>query len=666
MKTINFIKYFKKLIVPLVFFALTLTVLINWFGDGLLMGGGEEGFSIFNHRSVFSQIDLWQEVGTGYLMPAYITRLAPIIFVSILRFVKLPIITTQAIFYFVMIYSGLIGFYIFSNEVFKNSKRVKFISFFSSTFYFFNLYSQSQVFGRFLYSSIALWSLTPIFLFCFIKWMETLKLKWLVCLVFVSNIYSLAFSQPAHVLALWAPLFIWVFVKIIEVKKNRSSVIRTFLVAFISWIVFSLWWIYPYFKLGTLAFGQKLSISSNLSSLQGVSQYFPTKEIILLRQSFLFGPSSNIYEFYSSNLIYFISIVVFILFVVGIVKLEKNKNRLFILVTLFVGWFVSKGSNPPLGKVFFEFLFSNFGFTQSLRNSYEKFGLVFLIAYALLYGVGLSFVTSKFKNLFSRMFFVFVIISVSCVVLVWPMWNGNLFTKSLHVKIPIYYEQANVYLNTIKNDGRILHLPIIGGDTVGYKWGYRGVDPAEFLFDKPSVSKILRDKYFDDKYLALYSNFTGKKDYSKQLGEMNVRYLVLHEDLVPEVSGASSSAEVKETLSQNSKIRELKNFGELTVYEYVDKTLPSSLFKTEEDALSPTTVNYRKSDAVSYEVNIKNATSAPFKLIFKETYNDLWEARINGEKINDHFVAYDYANGWKIQKEGDYLIKIVFKVWPWD
>lgn len=643
------------------FFLIAIVIVFLWFSGGKQLGGGEEGLSIFNERPIFSQISLWQEAGTGYLHPIYVARVIPLFLVNLLKPLILDFFVSQALFYFVFIVSGLVGFYLLSKEIFKNSKKVELIPISASLFYFFNLYSQSQIFGRFLYSSLALWSLAPTYLFFWIKWIESAKIKWLIFSIIVSFIFSLAYLQPAHVFAFWTPPFLWVAVKIFKETKHRIRILVLSLAGVSSWAVSGLWWIYPYLRLGVSTFEEKLSAKLNLESLVSVSQYFTTKDIVLLRQSFLFGPASSLFRFYSSNWVFLASLIVLILVLVGVAKLEKNNNRLFILLTLFAGWFVSKGSNPPFGKAFFEFLFSNFSFTQSLRNPYEKFGLIFLISYSFLFGVGLSFISSKLKTSF-RVPLLLILIFMSSLFLVWPTWNGDVFTKSLHVNIPSYYEEANRYLSEKNDDGRLLQLPMIGGDSVGYDWGYGGIEPGEFLFDRPSVSKILRAKYFDDKYLGLYQKFIGRKDYLKKLDEMNIKYLILHNDIVSVASGASSSAEVKQTLRKNSKIHFLKSFGELEIYDYIGNK-NSSLFVVDNN--EQPILDYKKLNSMHYVVNVKGAKE-PSRLIFKETYSDFWEARIDGQRIEKHFLAYDYANGWEIDRKGDYNIEVIFKVWPWD
>jgi hypothetical protein len=75
--------------------------------------------------------------------------------------------------------------------------------------------------------------------------------------------------------------------------------------------------------------------------------------------------------------------------------------------------------------------------------------------------------------------------------------------------------------------------------------------------------------------------------------------------------------------------------------------------------------SYQKLKSSRYQVKVSQAET-PFTLVFKSTFNNLWEARINGEKISDHFLIYDYANAWKLNRKGDYTIDVVFKVWPWE
>lgn len=74
-------------------------------------------------------------------------------------------------------------------------------------------------------------------------------------------------------------------------------------------------------------------------------------------------------------------------------------------------------------------------------------------------------------------------------------------------------------------------------------------------------------------------------------------------------------------------------------------------------------ISFQKINPVHYKVEVKNATS-PYFLNFAESYNSLWQAKINNKgRINDnnHFVANGFANSWYLEKTGDYIIDIYYK-----
>lgn len=94
--------------------------------------------------------------------------------------------------------------------------------------------------------------------------------------------------------------------------------------------------------------------------------------------------------------------------------------------------------------------------------------------------------------------------------------------------------------------------------------------------------------------------------------------------------------------------------------------------------LSPT-IDFRKIDQTKYLVSIKNS-QAPFVLVFSELFNSDWKAYLTKNNITEqnnmiwetwmqkpifddkHFLVNSYANGWLINKQGDFNIIIEF--WP--
>ncbi len=71
-------------------------------------------------------------------------------------------------------------------------------------------------------------------------------------------------------------------------------------------------------------------------------------------------------------------------------------------------------------------------------------------------------------------------------------------------------------------------------------------------------------------------------------------------------------------------------------------------------------VSYKKINATKYTVHIANASS-PFILVFSELFNNKWEAFYkNSFPITSHFRVNIYANGWLVDKSGNFDINIEF------
>ncbi len=62
------------------------------------------------------------------------------------------------------------------------------------------------------------------------------------------------------------------------------------------------------------------------------------------------------------------------------------------------------------------------------------------------------------------------------------------------------------------------------------------------------------------------------------------------------------------------------------------------------------------------EYRIKASSSAPYFLVFNESYNPFWKIWVNGEKRSEHFVVNGYANGYYIDQIGDHDIRLYY--WP--
>jgi uncharacterized membrane protein YfhO len=79
----------------------------------------------------------------------------------------------------------------------------------------------------------------------------------------------------------------------------------------------------------------------------------------------------------------------------------------------------------------------------------------------------------------------------------------------------------------------------------------------------------------------------------------------------------------------------------------------------EEKNLQPLpAIKTTKIDSTAYEVEVSNSQGW-FNLLFKQTYSPLWRATI-GKKTLSHFKHLENLNGWKVDQEGSFKIKIEY------
>lgn len=72
-------------------------------------------------------------------------------------------------------------------------------------------------------------------------------------------------------------------------------------------------------------------------------------------------------------------------------------------------------------------------------------------------------------------------------------------------------------------------------------------------------------------------------------------------------------------------------------------------------------ISFNKLNNSEYQINIKNAKDK-YALILSELYDPAWQiiAKEGTYIINNHFLANGYANGWIIDKKGDYQFQVRF------
>src|SRR3972149_9216615 len=142
-----------------IIFLISLIITIIWFRRGLLFATAEEGpvfYSLARTASIYR--DVWVRWGTGF---AYSVALPMALSAKILTSLEIIFtqIQTQAIVFFLLITSGMVGTYLLTEKLTKNKQA----ALFAGLFYFLNIYAMSQVWRRALMVGIFAWAYFPLY-----------------------------------------------------------------------------------------------------------------------------------------------------------------------------------------------------------------------------------------------------------------------------------------------------------------------------------------------------------------------------------------------------------------------------------------------------------------------------------------------------------------------
>lgn len=652
--------HFKHLIT---LFILGLVITLNWFKDGYLFATAEEGIPFYSPaRTTKMDSSVWQSDNLGFINSTILPRWPTMKTASLLNEFLSPNIV-QAILFFVIIFSALSGCYILT----KHYTRSGHISLFASIFYLMNIFTMSQVFARALYVLMFSWAFLPWFIYLYVNALEKRGYRWLGLFLLIQIIFSYSYIFPTSIFAFWIPAFlIYLFNVLKNIKETRLIILltrKTILIG-ILWCMVNIWWLFPFLKLANSAGSINTNPLSNLESLQAVSTSFPVSQIVQLRQKNYFNYSFNKNlswdNFYDSKISYLLTFSVLLIVILGFIKFKANKNYYLLISTLLLALIISKGTNEPFGNGFYGWLFKNLSFTAIFRNSYEKFGSVFLLYYSIFFGIGMAALLGWIRGAVARWLFIFLSAFLIFGLLVNPMWSGKVFWKYYWVEVPKYYNEVNDILNKDNSDFRILILPQIPTHGISYRWGYKGDEPSRYFFDKDVISKRLFNNYIKI-YDEISNNIKDHKNIDSLLEISNIKYLIVNYDIEHIKNGPQDPSIIESYLVNQRNIEFLQKKGNLAIFKY--KNAPASKFKV--SGIKTYYPSYARLKNSHYRVYLKNVNAGD-NLIFLESFDKNWIAKSRIMSFADHSRVYDYANNWKIIQAGDYEIDVSFKVWPWE
>lgn len=667
---------------------LVFVIIFLWFSKGLIFAGGEEGIPFYDLNKTTGIVSFaWQDVAVGYPNQLVLNRIPYFSFLKIFYLIGLPGFLVQAIHFFIIMSAGTLSLYFLLRETITKELEIKnnmfkLVPLIGAIFYLLNPFSMTQIWGRGIYIQFFPFALFPFMLLMLILGLRNKNFIYGILGLLASVFLAGSYGNPSYIFSQWIILFIYLLFYIFKNRTKKEILFSIFYFLFLmtGWIIVHMWWIYPFIKISSNQFSSALNNTEvNIGTLTGISKDYQLHSLLRLIHEGYFYRDLKFGANYSSLPFILVSWIIPLAALFSYKTFKKLKVFLFFSILFLFSLFICSGANKPTGPLFV-LIFKTFPIFQAFRNPFEKFGIVLTIAYAPFFAIGSIVVSewiSKFFKKFNFKVFLFGILILVCGIFLWPIWTGQFTAGGIKispwVEVPQYYAQTNNWLNKQPDDSRIIHFPINAGDGLrysGWEYPYQGIEPGEYIFSRPSIGKngqafklyynVLLERFNKFQPLAYgpdpdisHSEFRSEHLY-EELAKLNVRYIILHKDIDPDVGLIDHFEPVERYLATQNNITKINTFGKLDVYKVEVPDQVRLIYSPQ------TMVNYSKVNPTQYIVNVTDART-PFDLYFLENFDFNWEVYVDNEKNEQHGTVFSYANKWRINKIGNFNVIVKYK-----
>ena len=182
----NFLKENIKLfLIPLI----CLIIIFSWFyGGKIISNTTEEELSIYHpQKTAENYASFWNPTSVGQTNPFSFVRFPLSFALGIFEQAGVPAFLNQALLFWALMVIGVSSMFLLLKKCFLVSTS---FSLMGSLFYLLNIFSMTQVWKRMLYHGMFAWAYLPLFIFLWIKWIESKKIIWLFIYLYIA-IYQL-------------------------------------------------------------------------------------------------------------------------------------------------------------------------------------------------------------------------------------------------------------------------------------------------------------------------------------------------------------------------------------------------------------------------------------------------------------------------------------------
>lgn len=581
-------KKFDRFFVFGFFAVVSFLLILIWFRQGLIYGGGDVGLQTYNPSRILENARYvwWEAAGPGAPLPQGLSAIPFQFFLFLLQAVGFSPIFLQATLFLILLSLMGYGMYLFLRLHLEEENKLYPII--GALFYMLNPYMMIQVWHRFIHTTIFLAASLPFLALFWSSWIKKGSFKSFLLFLLTNVLSVYLFGTFAFIITVWIFLTLITVSELIPRQGRRKLIVvaSRFLYGFIIWLLINCWWLIPVFKISPVVLSEQHKTEESLVTLINISAQAALPYTLQLTNPFYLFSQADFGSIYKNPVFQLIPWFFVSLVFLGLIFSLKQKKYAPFGIFFIVSIFLAKGASPPFGHLYISG-FINFFPLGVLRNPFEKTGLILAFFATVLFVMGFKTLVQKFENktrwldtkvLFSLVLFFILIYS-------WPMWTGHVLgglERNAFVDVPVSYKLADQWLieqklNGIK-DGKLLHLPLTTGESIKYKWkyGYNGLEPSDTFFTAfPSISRGFNVKRIDDALTSLSSIF-DKRYFDKELAlkylqDFNVRFIVLHKDIDWLGMDLYDPLETEKLLDGLEFMQRKREFGDLILYQLNDK-----------------------------------------------------------------------------------------------
>lgn len=634
-------RFLPKLLFPLILIAISSYLCFKNYSPGTYLIGWDSLHPEFNFPEALRRV--WEgvyrvEQGLGAVAAhSHMADLPRIIFLWLESFI-IPASFLRYSYIFLCLVVGPLGMYFFLRYTFQREKESVWIvpsAFLGALYYLLNLGTLQNFYVPFEMFPVAFAGI-PWIAFCGIKYLREGN---------KSNLFFLALvivlsSPMAYAATLWyasfAGLFLFFAIYTLVSSAKKSKFKRLFVIV-ISTILLNLYWILP--NIYSITTQSKVISNANINRLFSPEAFLRNRDYgdftdILLQKNFLFGWRNfnfsedkfvNLLQVWTNRLsdplILKIGICLGGIAILGLFLslVKRNKTGLALTLPLLFTLFFLLNINPPLGNLY-SYLYNHYGvFAEGFRMPFSKFSLIyeFIAAFYFGYFVYILFTINLRKNRFLKALLAFIKIIIfgatisALAYFMLPIFQGHLIGTNVRVSMPSEYLKLFDYLNS-NEYGKVALFPI----NSKYGWEYRnwvlpagrqGYEGSGFLTYGTRDPILYRDfdrwlpaneDFFNQASFALYWN--DKSTFISTLKKYQVKYILLDESIINPggKSDVLKIAQIKDIFGTTSGIRQVANFGFLTLYRTDFDNSNQSFSSSPEVTLFNTDLAYSVTDPI--------------------------------------------------------------------